>query len=26
LDLPTLHSIVSATTMYIIVLQQLKQS
>jgi len=26
LDLPTLHSIASATTMYIIVLQQLKQS
>jgi hypothetical protein len=26
LDLPTLHSIVSATTMYIIVLQQLKKS
>jgi len=26
LDLPTLHSIVSATTMYVIVLQQLKQS
>jgi hypothetical protein len=26
LDLPTLHSIVSATTMYIIVLQQFKQS
>lgn len=25
LDLPTLHSIVSATTMYVIVLQQLKQ-
>lgn len=26
LDLPTLHSIVSATTMYVIVLQQLKQN